>query len=398
MSIQAFQWFNPTKLIVKHDASHEIADYIAADQIQSVLLVSGKGSVKKIGVYDQVVNALKAKRIIIYELSGVRANPEIKTVIQGIGICRKHSIQAVVPIGGGSSFDTAKGIACGAALSEQDLKSENAWEIYEGKVQITKALPIYGVLTISATGSEMNIGAVAQDDAQKKKYSFHSIHCFPKVSIVDPKLQAHLPWFQQVNGFVDAFMHICEFVTNMEDTEEAETTFALDLSLLRSIIKAGDKLQQNTNDHVARANFIWAATCALNQLSAVAMRGGCGAVHYMEHPLSAQDPSISHGAGLGVVFPAFVRANGERGLRLQMYDRMAKEVFGREGWQGVIDGFQTQLKKWGHPTSLNELFGREVGEEERIQLLEIFKKRPVCGHYPDMKLPEDIAADTYKYM
>ncbi|CAL5980593.1 Alcohol_dehydrogenase [Hexamita inflata] len=397
MSIQAFQWYNPTKLVVKHDASSEIANYLASDQIQSVLLIFGKESAKKIGVYDQVVSALKAKNIIIYELGGVRANPEIQIVCQGIDICRQNQIQAVLPLGGGSTFDTAKGIACGALLPEE-FKSERAWDIYEGKVKITKALPIYGVLTISATGSEMNSGAVAQDDKQKKKYSFHSIHNFPKVSIVDPKLQSHLPWFQQVNGFVDAFMHIAEFVTNMEDTEEAETTFALDISLLKSIIKAGNKLQLNTEDHVARANFVWAATCALNQVASIAMRGGCGATHFMEHAISAYDPSISHGAGLGVVFPAFVRANGERGLRLNTYDRMAKEIFNKAGWQGLIQGFQDQLKKWGHPTTLNELFGRQVEDNERKIIMDIYKQCPVCGHYTDFRLPDDITADTFKFM
>ncbi|CAL5999006.1 Alcohol_dehydrogenase [Hexamita inflata] len=397
MSIQAFEWYNPTKLVVKHDSAHEIADYLSADKVKSVLLVFGQTSAKKIGVYDQVVNALKAKNITIYELPGVRANPEIKTVVEGINLCRKYAIEAVLPMGGGSTYDTAKGISVGA-LFPAEIKSEQIWECYEGTRPVTKALPIYGVLTISATGSEMNNGGVVQDDEQKKKFSFGSVHCFPKVSIVDPKLQAHLPWFQQANGFVDAFMHISEYLTNMEEPEDVETTYALNLSLQKSIIKAGDKLQKNTEDHVARANFIWAATCALNQLSGVAMNGGDWAVHCMEHAMGALDAKISHGAGLGVAFPAFVRANGERGLRLKTYDRMARELFGKQGWQGLIEGFQAQLKKWGHPTTLDELFGRKMGDEDRKQLLDIFMLRPGCYHYPTGMLPEDIARDSFKYM
>ncbi|CAL6067383.1 Alcohol_dehydrogenase [Hexamita inflata] len=244
----------------------------------------------------------------------------------------------------------------------------------------------------------MNHAGVIQDDSQKKKFSVYSIHCFPKVSIVDPKLQSFLPWYQQVNGFVDAFMHVCESLTRIEDIDEVETTYAINISLLQSIIKAGNKLQVNTNDHVARANFVWAASCALNQLSGIAMRGGCAAVHYLEYPMAGIDPKISHGAGLGVAFPAFVRANGERGLRLKTYNRIAKEVFGREGWQGLVEGFQTLLKKWGHPTTLNELFGRNMDEKDRAQLLEIFKLRPRCGYYADGRLPEEIAKDAYTYM
>ncbi|CAL5997721.1 Alcohol_dehydrogenase [Hexamita inflata] len=397
MSIENFQWYNPTKLIVKHDASAEIADHIAADGIKSVLLVYGQNSVKKMGLYDQVVAALKAKGIQIFELSGIRANPEIKTVVKGIEICRAHSIQAVLPLGGGSTYDSCKAIAVGA-LFDESVKSSQIWECYEGSRPVTKALPIYGVLTISATGSEMNDGGVVQDDEQKKKWSFNSVHCFPKVSIVDPKVQANLPWYQQVNGFVDAFIHTCEFLTVIEEPETVETTYAIDISLLRSIIKAGDKLQKDTNDHVARANFIWAGTCALNQLSGVAMKGGDWAVHLLEHAMGAIDPKISHGAGLGVAFPAFVRANAERGLRLRTYDRIAREVFGKQGWQGLIEGFQTQLKKWGHPTSLNELFGRTMGDAERSELLKVYMMRPVCGYYPTGCLPEEIARDAYKYM
>ncbi|CAL6081355.1 Alcohol_dehydrogenase [Hexamita inflata] len=397
MSIENFQWYNPTKLIVKHDASAEIADHIAADGIKSVLLVYGQNSVKKIGLYDKVVAALKAKGIQIFELSGIRANPEIKTVVKGIDICRANSIQAVLPLGGGSTYDSCKAIAVGA-LFDESVKSSQIWECYEGSRPVTKALPIYGVLTISATGSEMNDGGVVQDDEQKKKWSFNSVHCFPKVSIVDPKVQANLPWYQQVNGFVDAFIHTCEFLTVVEEPETVETTYAIDISLLRSIIKAGDKLQKDTNDHVARANFIWAGTCALNQLSGVAMKGGDWAVHLLEHAMGAIDPKISHGAGLGVAFPAFVRANAERGLRLKTYDRIAREVFGKQGWQGLIEGFQAQLKKWGHPTSLNELFGRTMGEAERNELLKVYMMRPVCGYYPTGCLPEDIARDAYKYM
>ncbi|CAL6079890.1 Alcohol_dehydrogenase [Hexamita inflata] len=397
MSITNFQFYNPTKLVVKHDAAPEIADYIAADNIKSVLLVYGQGSVKRIGVYDKVVEALKYKNITIYELPGVRANPELQTVIKGIDICRCHKIEAVLPLGGGSTYDSCKAIAVGACFSD-DIKSEQIWECYENKRIAEKALPIYGVLTISATGSEMNNGGVVQNDALKKKWSFDADCLYPKVSIVDPKIQSFLPWYQQVNGFVDAFVHVVESLINIDEPETVETTYAYDISLCRSIINAGDKLQINTNDHVARANFIWAATCALNYMSGVAMSGGDWATHLLQHSMAAVDTKISHGAGLGVAFPAFVKVNAMRGLRLKTFDRIAREVFNKQGWQGLIEGFQDMLKRWGHPTTLNELFGREVNEEERKELLRIFMMFPLCLHYPDGKLPEDIAWETYKAM
>lgn len=163
MSIKNFEWYNPTKLIIKEDASPEIADYISKDGHKSVLLAYGQASVKKIGLYDKVVSALKAKNIAIYELSGIRANPEIKTVMKGIDICREHKVEAILPLGGGSVYDSCKAIAVGATYPA-DTPSSAIWECYEGTRQVTAALPIYGVLTISATGSEMNNGGVVQDD------------------------------------------------------------------------------------------------------------------------------------------------------------------------------------------------------------------------------------------
>ncbi|CAL6057894.1 Alcohol_dehydrogenase [Hexamita inflata] len=335
---------------------------------------------------------LLRKSLIILRMMG--QNPFC--LIKGIDICRQNNIQAVLPLGGGSTFDSSKAIAVGACF-DPEIRSEQIWECYENKRIATKALPIYGVLTISATGSEMNNGGVVQDDSQKKKWTFDSDLLYPKVSIVDPKLQAHLPWFQQANGFVDAFIHIVEYLINIEEPETVETTYAFDLSLCRSIITAGDKLQKDTNDHVARANFIWAATCALNYMSGVSMTG-CWATHWLQHATAAVDTRISHGAGLGVTFPAFVRVNAERGLRLKTFDRIAREVFGKQGWQGLIEGFQDMLKRWGHPTTLNELFGKEVTEEDRKELLRIFMMLPISGYYADGKLPEDIAWECYKIM
>ncbi|CAL5997135.1 Alcohol_dehydrogenase [Hexamita inflata] len=398
MTIQSFDWYNPTKLIVKHDASAEIVDYLVQDNITSVMLVYGRSSAKRIGVYDAVVNALKMKNIRIFELPNIRPNPQIERVIEGINICRQHNIQAMLPLGGGSCFDTAKGIAIGALFSH-DVPAETIWNCYERTLVPKSALPIYGVMTCSGTGSEMNHASVMQDDKQKKKFAFGSSVIFPKVSIVDPKLQATIPWYVQVGGFVDAFMHVCENLTNVEDPEEVETTYAIDISLCRSIIKAGDKLLKDPNDHVARANFIWADICAIDQLSAIAMKGGDIGVHMLQHAMTAVNPNIQHGAGIGVAFLAFIKVNGERGLRKATYDRMAKEIFGREGWQGLYDGFKEVLVRWGHPTTLDELFGRKMTEEDRAELLRVFNMNSIsCNHYPDRKLPEELAYEAYKLM
>ena len=187
MSIKAFEWYNPTKLIVKADAAPEIADHIAKDGHKSVLLAYGQQAIKKIGLYDKIVAALKKHDIAIFELPGIRANPEIKKVVEGVEICRKNKIECVLAVGGGSTYDSCKAIIVGAKFPD-DVPSSKIWECYEGTRPVEAAIPLYGVLTISATGTEMNDGGVVQDDEQKKKWCFNSVHCFPRVSIVDPKL------------------------------------------------------------------------------------------------------------------------------------------------------------------------------------------------------------------
>lgn len=185
MSIKDFTWDNPTKVIIKEGGSPDIAKYISEAGIKSVLLLYGQASVKKIGLYDEVMKALKEKEITVHELPGVRANPEITKVIEGVELCRKHKLEAVLPLGGGSVFDSAKGIAVGAAFPN-DVPANSIWECYTWKRPIEKALPIYGVLTISATGSEANGGTVVQKDDEDKKLFFNSPLTFPKVSIIDP--------------------------------------------------------------------------------------------------------------------------------------------------------------------------------------------------------------------
>lgn len=158
-SISSFEWKNPTHLIIKEDASPEIANYLARDGKKKVLLVMGQGSVKKYGIYDKVVAALASKGIQHIDFEGVRANPEIKTVCKAIDVARENNVDAILPLGGGSVYDSCKAIAVGATF-DKSIAAAKVWECYEGTREVMAALPIYGVLTISATATEMNDGNV----------------------------------------------------------------------------------------------------------------------------------------------------------------------------------------------------------------------------------------------
>ena len=138
---------------------------------------------------------------------------------------------------------------------------------------------------------------------------------------------------------MDAIIHLLEFVTNVDEPSDHLTTYNYNISIIKSIIECADILQRDPKNYAARANFCWAATVALDGFSAMSMKGGCWATHYFEHVLGGFDPTVSHGAGLGVAFPAFVRVNTERRLRQKTYARIARDVYGKEGAAGLIEGF-----------------------------------------------------------
>lgn len=399
-SPEGFVWDNPTRLVVGKHAVSRLGAALKEAGAKHVILIYGQGAVKRVGAYGDVLASLSEHGITFIEHGGIRPNPEISGVVAIIQKIRNAAtrVDAIVPIGGGSTFDTAKAAAVGAAL-DASVPAETIWEYYEGTRTADKAMPIFGVLTISATGSEANGGTVVQDDSQQKKFYFVSHHLFPRYSFIDPTYQASLPWYQTANGLVDAMTHTFEYLTNAENPREHETVFALDCALIRSIIACGDRLQKDPGDYAARANFVWAASCALNGFSGVAMKGGCWTVHMLEHAMGAVNPKVSHGAGLGVALPAFIRARAEKGEMLQAYNRCAREIFDvrvtdddrtDKGWKGLIEGIQAVLLRWGHPTTLDELFGKKMTDGEREELLQVYMKKPVKG--------EDLARAAYLCM
>lgn len=338
-----FVFYNPTKVVFGQGTIPQIGELVAAYQYQTVLLVAGQGSIKKNNVYDQVVNSLKAKNIRVVEHWGVRPNPTLDNVNQAIKLARDEQVEAIVAVGGGSVIDAAKSIAIGFYVSD-------VWQIFERKLTVEKALPLFTVLTLSATGSEMNAGAVLTNEAELKKWATGSPLMFPKATIIDPSVQMTLPWNQTVNGAIDTISHIQEMYFVATDQE---VTIALDESILQTVIKATDELQQNPQDYAARASLAWSATLALSGVCGAGFGDGDWSVHWLEHGISAVYPEVAHGAGLGVLYPAWIKVCYK--FNPPQFERWAKKLWNANSIEEGADAFKSKLEKWQAPVSLADL-------------------------------------------
>lgn len=261
---------------------------------KKILLAYGGGSIKKTGLYDRLKNLLKDFEM--FELGGIAPNPKIESVNAGAAICKKEGIDMILAVGGGSTIDCAKAIAA-AAYYDGD-----AWDLLLDMSKITKALPIAVVLTIAATGSEMDSAAVISNMRTNEKLPLFSPLILPRVSVLNPENTYTVPPFQTAAGSADIMSHVIE---NYFDREQAFVPDALNEGLLRAVIKYTPIALKQPFSYEARAQLMWASTLALNGLGSTG-KTFAWSCHYIEHELSAFY-DITHGAGLAVLTPKWMR-------------------------------------------------------------------------------------------
>ncbi len=261
-----------------------------------VLMVYGGGSIKKNGIYDDAIRILTDAGLTVSELSGVEPNPKIETVRRGAQICKNEGIDMVLAIGGGSTIDAAKVIAA-AAKYEDD-----AWDLVIHPRKITAALPIYSVLTLAATGSEMDMFAVISDMKKNEKWGTAGECLKPTMSILDPTYTYSVSKKQTAAGTADMMSHTFENYFNFEAGSEMQSYIAE--GLLKTMIKYGPIALDEPDNYDARANLMWASSHAINGLiSAGCQPAWC--IHPMEHELSAFY-DITHGEGLAILTPVWM--------------------------------------------------------------------------------------------
>ena len=280
-----------------------------------VLLTYGGGSIKRSGLYDKIIELLKG--FDIFELSGIEPNPKLTSVEKGAEICKKENVDVILAVGGGSTIDASKHIAAAACYDGA------AWDLVMDRSLVKKALPIAVVLTICATGSEMNSGAVISNEATHEKLEINTPLLYPKLSICDPTYLYTLPPKQTAAGAVDILSHVME--QYFQPNDEAYITDVLSEAVMKTVVKYAKKAIDEPENYEARSNLMWASTVGLNHLLTVG-KGGAWSVHPIEHVVSAYY-DITHGVGLAILTPAWMEyvlsdATAKR------FARFAREVFG----------------------------------------------------------------------
>lgn len=287
-----FTFHVPTKIFFGKGQIAELGKNIT-EYGKRILLCYGKGSIKKTGVYDAVVNELKKAHVHFEELGGIDPNPRFEDVQKGIALAREQGLDCILAVGGGSTIDCAKGIAAGF------YHEGSPWDFVTGEAVVTKALPLATVLTIAATGSEMNGGSVISRMDINEKRSFISRHTLPKFSILDPEYTYTLPKNQTAAGVTDIMSHTMENYFTLGDGAYLQDRFAE--AILKTCITYGPVAMNDPENETARANILWAGSWAINGLLNAGKATGWS-VHAMEHELSAFY-DITHGAGLAILTP-----------------------------------------------------------------------------------------------
>ena len=362
--MEAFTFHNPTKIMFGKKQIIHLGSEMRKDGIKKCILIAGEGSIRNNGAYDQVIDSLEKAGIKHTEAWDVEVNPRLELTREIIAQAKEDGAEAVLAVGGGAVLDTAKTVAAGVYLKD-------VWNAFVHKEIIKQALPIYTVLTVSGSGSEMNGGAVITNIDTHQKWSVTSPHIYPRLSIIDPTLQKTLPFQQTANGAMDAISHILEFYFG---DEKALSTLTINEALLRTIVDMTDVLQEKPHDYHARANFAWSTTLALNGLSGVGMKGGDWSCHGIDHAFSALHPEISHGEGLAAILPAWIEYLSEK--EPARFSRWAKCVWDENNVILAVKRLRNKLQGWGLATSLRDL---SIKPDELDQILETIMVTPTIG-------------------
>lgn len=354
------------------------------------LVVYGGGSAVRSGLLKRVEDSLRDAGIQTDYLGGVRPNPVDSKVREGIAIAREQGVDSVIAVGGGSVIDTAKAIAAGVPYDG------DFWDFFSGKAAVTEALPVGTVLTIPAAGSEGSGNSVITNETTGQKISIRTDFALrPKWSLLNPELTLTLPWEQTAAGIADMMAHILEryFTT----TPDVEVTDRLAEGLLTAIMTQAARLVADPSDYEARANIMWSSTLAHNGICGTGRREDWGS-HGLEHVLSAVY-GVTHGAGLAVVFPAWITYMADR--KPSKPAQLGRRIFGvtesddRAAALATADRLRDFFRSLRLPLTLSDLGITAPDFDDLAARFHRDKGNPFCGY--DTLHPADTAA-IYRLM
>lgn len=341
--MQAFSFYNPTRIEFGVDKEKHMGEFMAEFGAKKALIVYGSERVKQSGLFDDVAQSLTANGIEFVALGGVKSNPVLSKVNEGIALAKSFGADSVLAVGGGSCLDSVKAIAAGAAYDG------DVWDLFTG-TKVEKALMIFDVITLAATGSEMNNGGVVTNEATLQKYAVSGTPLFPKVSVINPKLQASVSRDYLVYSASDIIAHSIEAYFTAQNRPEV-IDFLVEGNI-KTVLKTTEILLANPDDLDARGEFAWAATMALNGLTHLGIQGYNFPNHMIGHAMSAVNDT-PHGASLSVVMLAWL--SWWKNRNPAQLERFAKEIFGLNTADEGIAALKAWFDKIGTPTTLSQV-------------------------------------------
>jgi NADP-dependent alcohol dehydrogenase len=348
-----FTFFNPTRIEFGKDKENNTGQFVQDFGVESALVLYGSERVRKNGLLGRVTESLKNQGIEFVEFGGVISNPVISHVKEAIQIAKDNGLGAVIAVGGGSVLDSAKAIAAGTKYDG------DVWDFFIGKAVVNDAVPVFSVLTLAATGSEMNAYGVVTNEETKQKYSIGSPLLYPKVSIINPELMATVTPDYLAYSAVDIFAHSLDLYFSASYLPEFNA--ALLENVMITVKKSAENLLKNPDSYDPRAEFAWASTVALNGNTFVGVEGNSYDTHMIEHAMSALY-NVPHGAGLAVVLPAWMKWYKDR--RLGRFERFAEKLFGLNDADAGIEKLKAWFSQIGAPVTLSEAGIPEDGIED----------------------------------
>lgn len=361
--METFTVYNPTRLHFGVGVTDSLCE-TAATFGKRVLLLYGKGSVKKYGYYDKIISQLTSAGMEIFEYSGIKSNPIIEDVHAAVKIGKENQIDLIVALGGGSVIDTAKIVGLGIPTDV------DPWDFMTWKLKPLSSVPLISVLTLAATGTEMNAAAVVQNHETGQKIGFVNPLMFPVHSFLDPGFTVSVPRNYTAYGIVDLIAHAMEaFFGKGEPSVIDQIT----IDIIRDAMDWGPELLDNPEDIDLRYKIMLDATLALNGLTSYGKKSGDWAVHGLGHELSLLF-DMPHGASLSIAYPAWLKLHSTR--IPERIKKLGKGLFGVETVEETIESFEAFFRKLGSPVTLQEA---DVKTESRTSVLQQYAKNSVSG-------------------
>ena len=373
--MENFIAWNPTHLHFGRGVIEKLGKTVS-QYGSKVLLVYGGGSIHRNGIYKQVMDQLRSINAEVYEYPGILPNPVVEDADAAARFGRKKGVDVVLAVGGGSAIDSAKVISVTIPVDH------SAWDFFAGREKPKTAVPLIAVLTLAATGTEMNPFAVVQNNATKKKSGWGHDLMYPKHSFLDPQFTVTVPKDYTAYGIADLIIHCTEAYFGDGDATLSDRFV---FSIIKEAVEYGPQLLNNPGDYQLRARIMYAATAALNQITLHGRKYGDWGVHQVGHVLSLLY-GVPHGASLTIVLPAWMKYHKE-----EIPERIAllgKNVFGTNSADEAINAFESFFKNTECPVRLSDLNNSDINKKD---ILEVMESNKASGNVFKLTTPDYIA-------